>query len=113
MNKMNKYTRGSRWHSRGRRFDPAYFHPENLKSAGLFILLHLVKKSRNTWFPKSFTHQILCQNYDDTLWTEDNKKEPDSVGATNILRGLAAKIEFGSNISWPGGNVNRQGFILD
>jgi len=32
MNKVNKYTRGSRWHSRGQRFDPAYLHQQNRTS---------------------------------------------------------------------------------
>ena len=32
MNEANKYTRGSRWHSRGQRFDPAYLRQKDLKS---------------------------------------------------------------------------------
>ena len=41
MNKTNKYTRGSRWHSKGQRFDPAYLHqrktPTFLKKVGVFL----------------------------------------------------------------------------
>jgi len=37
MNKMNKYTRGSRWHSRGQRFDPAYLHQNTEADASVFF----------------------------------------------------------------------------
>ena len=74
---------------------PAYLHHRSLENHW-FSRLFAIR--RYFYFARYFSDQSFDQNDIGTICTGRNKKEPDPVGATNNLRGLAAKIEFGRNI---------------
>ena len=62
MNMANKYTRWSRWHSRGQRFDPAYLHQKSTEIVRFwcfFFVLIAFAAFESIIFAKAATRQTV------------------------------------------------------